>query len=144
VKVVLTFYGGKPMGKRQKVAFDTRGNVDTSPRLTRLFPIIKGNHRMTQRRRAIVDGEKERELITRALSAKQLQFFVARTPPDFTARCVQAANDFLIVKEQIINSKDWKIRTNITISRKLDSRYGIFKLSNALPRFYETKTMVIM
>ena len=131
------------MGKRQKVAFDTRGNVDTSPRLTRLFPIIKEN-RLTQRRRAIVDEEKERELITRALSAKQMQFFVGRTPPDFTARCIQAANDFLVVKEQIVNSKDWKIRTNITISRKLDSRYGIFKLSHALPRFYENKTMITM
>ena len=140
---MLTFYGGKPMGKRQKVAFDTRGNVDTSPRLTRLFPIIKAN-RLTQRRRAIVDGEKERELITRALSAKQMQFFVGRTPPDFTARCIQAANDFLVVKERIVNSKDWKIRTNITISRKLHLRYGIFKLSNALPRFYENKTMIIM
>ena len=131
------------MGKRQKVAFNTRSNVDTSPRLTRLFPIIKEN-RLTIRRRAIVDEEKERELITRALSAKQMQFFVGRTPPDFTARCIQAANDFLVVKEQIVNSKDWKIRTNITISRKLDSRYGIFKLSNALPRFYENKTMIIM
>ncbi len=131
------------MGKRQKVAFDTRGNVDTSPRLTRLFPIIKGS-RLTQRRRAIVDEEKERELITRALNAKQLQFFVGRTPSDFTARCVQAANDFLVVKEQIVNSKDWKIRTNITVSRKLDSRYRIFKLSSSLPKFYETKTMRII
>jgi hypothetical protein len=131
------------MGRRQKVAFDTRANVDTSPRLTRLFPIIKGS-RLTQRRRAIVDEEKERELITLTLNAKQLQFFVARTPSDFTSRCIHAANDFLIVKEQIVNSKDWKIRTNITISRKLDSRYGLFKLSSALPRFYETKTMIIM
>ena len=131
------------MGRRQKVAFDTRSNVDTSPRLTRLFPIIKGS-RLTQRRRAIVDPEKEREIITRAFSAKKLEFFLARTPPDFTARCIQAANDFIVVKEQIVNSKDWKIRTNMTISRKLDSRFGIFKLTSALPRFYETKTMIIM
>ena len=131
------------MGRRQKVAFDTRSNVDTSPRLTRLFPIIKGS-RLTQRRRAIVDPEKEREIITRAFNAKKLEFFLARTPPDFTARCIQAANDFIVVKEQIVNSKDWKIRTNMTISRKLDSRFGIFKLTSALPRFYETKTMIIM
>lgn len=131
------------MGRRQKVTFNTRDNVDTTPRLTRLFPIIKGS-RLTERRRAIVDAKKERELITRALHAKQLEFFVARTPADFTARCIRAADNFLIVKEQIVNSKDWQIRTNITISRKLDSRYKLFRFSSALPRFYETKTMIIM
>lgn len=132
------------MGRRQRVSFDTRANVDTSPRLTRLFPILKGSDRLTQRRRAIVDADKNHELIRSTIHAKQMQFFVARTPQDFATRCIQAANDFMIVKEQIVNSKDWRVQTNITISHKLDTRYRMFKFSSALSRFYEYKTSMII
>lgn len=103
---------------------------------------MKGS-RLRTRRRAITDAEKEQELITRTLNAKKLQFFTARTLSDFPARCAQAASDFMVTKEQTLNSKDWRVRTNITISRKVKSRFGVFQLNDALPKFYGGKSMIV-
>lgn len=131
------------MGRRQKVAFNTFSNVDTSPRLTRLQSIVKGT-RLKTRRQAILETEKDLDLIIQKLRRKNLQFFSTRTPLDFKARCLQGANDFVVIKEQILNSKDWKISTSITISRKTTSRFRLFKLSDAMPKFYGNKTMVVI
>ena len=124
------------------MAFDTRGSVDTSPRLTQLTPILKGS-RLKLRRAAIVDECKARKEIDQHFHAKKMQFFEGRTPKNFAEQCVRASNDFIVTKEQILNSKDWKIRTSITIARKVSSRFGLARVSDALPRFFEGKTMII-
>lgn len=100
--------------------------------------------RLTERRKAIIDSTKEQEMITQTFYAKELQFFAARTPANFTERCIQAAKDFIIVKETIVNSKDWKTRCNLTISRKLESRYKVFQFGNRVPLYYQTNTMLMI
>ena len=63
------------------------------------------------------------------------EYFKSKVPDDFEEQCLRAIRELVVVKEQVIKSRKWRTRTEMTFSRK-ESTWQIFQASVAMDTFY--------
>jgi len=63
------------------------------------------------------------------------EWFISPIPEDFANRCMKAAHDFIIVKEQFTDSETWRTVTSLTFSRK-ERKWRVSRIVEAMPSYY--------
>ncbi|XP_031563359.1 uncharacterized protein LOC116298919 [Actinia tenebrosa] len=146
VKATFTYYGGTPIKKHRKVSFATSPNTVFTPHIRHSLPIMKRRHDPLT---ADPKDEAISKLNTQFTSffprlgwdsnitcqSDTSEWFISPVSEDLATKCIKAAQDFLIIKEQFTDSETWRTVTSITISRK-ETRYKMYRVVKGMKSFY--------
>ena len=126
VRVDQTYYGGIPRKAKKMVKFNLAPNSVFTPRLKCILPILKRDGATSPGKTPIVHRVEENvssfassDGITRVRNSNQQKNVRHNVIKDeFASICLQAARDFVVVKELITNSKTLQTSTSFTLRSK--------------------------
>lgn len=164
MKITFTYYGGDYHEKTKQVRFHQHPTSVFTPRLRVLRPILKTpskDNKYFDEERCFTDNNQDEieplrpgsdsQLLRRnlmeepsssvsysetAVIKKEDRYFKSKVPFDFEEQCLRAIHELLVVKEQVIKSKLWLTKTEMTFARKKKSRWQVFQTSLAMDAFY--------
>lgn len=125
-----TYYGGIPRTAKKKVTFNLLPNSVVTPPLDCISPILKRDKELSDKlqskspslprveKQGLSLNASRGKINTTRCSSQRKLVHLNITNDDFASSCLKAAQDFVVAKEMITNSRTLKSSTSFTLRSK--------------------------
>lgn len=147
-----TYYGGIPRTAKKKVTFNLLPNSVVTPPLECISPILKRDKELSDKlqskspslprveKQGLSLNASRGKINTTRCSSQRKLVHLNITNDDFASSCLKAAQDFVVAKEMITNSRTLKSSTSFTLRSK-ESLSGTNEIAVTMKRFYTSSSL---
>ena len=132
-----TYYGGIPPKTKKKVTFNLLPNSASISKRDNEFPSIanSGSPSVIQ-----VEQEESKLVLRDEINSDITHVLTDVAKDDFASICLKAAQDFVVAKEIITNSRTLQSSTSFTM-RKKESLLGTNEIAVTMRKFYTSPSL---